>query len=167
MFEYQSQASSALRATASSISFTSIRCMNGEESVKLYWRRRALEVRVAGPEHSKQTSVSLLARYSRQPDFKWNESSQWSTEASCSATFACGAKAAWCQQPNFALHGTTGLAAAVELTAYGSHECAVYRAEVDAAATIRLDPEHDRYEWQPFARSAAIAHLRDLRPSLA
>ena len=31
----------------------------------------------------------------------------------------------------------------------------MYRAEVDAAATIRLDPEHDRYEWQPFARAAA------------
>jgi 8-oxo-dGTP pyrophosphatase MutT (NUDIX family) len=54
----------------------------------------------------------------------------------------------------------TGLALAVELTAHSTDKCAVYRAEVDARAIIRIDAEHDRYEWLPFARAAAICTPR-------
>lgn len=50
----------------------------------------------------------------------------------------------------------TGLALLLEATEYGSEDWAVYRAEINPAATILLDQEHDRYEWQPFERAAAM-----------
>ena len=50
----------------------------------------------------------------------------------------------------------TGLALVLEATNHGSEAWAVYCAEAAPAAVIRLDREHDRYEWQPLERAAAM-----------
>ena len=54
----------------------------------------------------------------------------------------------------------TGLRAVLVPTPYGWREWAVYCGEVDADTPIRLDAEHDRYEWVPARRAAPMCSPR-------